>query len=93
MALACTCRAPLQVELGKFWILRNRRSCSNLQVQSSRGPPRAPPGVDTRIHWDNEDEGWIGGGDRDKKTKSSNMFADDDFSDLLLTSSLSSHYE
>ncbi|KAL9295991.1 hypothetical protein ACSQ67_021887 [Phaseolus vulgaris] len=55
--------------------------------------PESPPGVDTRIHWDNEDEGWIGGGDRDKKTKSSNMFADDDFSDLLLTSSLSSHYE
>jgi len=93
MASACTCRAPLQVELGKFWILRNRRGGSNLQVQCSRRPPRAPPGVDTRIHWDNEDEGWIGGGDRDKNTKSSNMFADDDFSDLLLTSSLGSHYE
>ncbi|QCD89056.1 NAD(P)H-quinone oxidoreductase subunit T, chloroplastic isoform X2 [Vigna unguiculata] len=91
MASTWTCRAPLQVELGKFWILRKR---SNLQVQCSGRPPRAPPGVDTRIHWDNEDEGWIGGGDREKDTKSSNMFADgDDLADLLLTSSLGSHYE
>ncbi|BAT91400.1 hypothetical protein VIGAN_06272400 [Vigna angularis var. angularis] len=93
MASPWTCRAPLQVELCKFWILRKRRGSSNLQVQCSGRPPRAPPGVDTRIHWDNEDEGWIGGGDRDKDTKSSNMFADgDDLSDLLLTS-LGSHYE
>ena len=63
-------------------------------MQCSGRPPRAPPGVDTRIHWDNEDEGWIGGGDREKDTKSSNMFADgDDLADLLLTSSLGSHYE
>ncbi|KAK4355706.1 hypothetical protein RND71_024677 [Anisodus tanguticus] len=25
------------------------------------GRKRAPPGIDTRIHWENDDEGWIGG--------------------------------
>nr|KYP72804.1 Chaperone protein dnaJ [Cajanus cajan] len=69
-------------------------STNGLQVHASRRPQRPPPGVDTRIHWDNEDEGWVG----DKGTKQkqqqqtdNNMLADD-FPDLL-TTSLGSHYE
>ncbi|CAJ1978220.1 unnamed protein product [Sphenostylis stenocarpa] len=93
-SMASTCRAPLQAELGKFWFLRNRSSRNILQVKCSGRPQRAPPGVDTRIHWENEDEGWIGGGDRERDSKASNMLGPgDDLADLLLTSSLGSHYE
>ncbi|XXG60824.1 hypothetical protein AAC387_Pa04g2639 [Persea americana] len=65
---------------------------------SEGGPPfspkKAPPGVDTRIHWENPDEGWIGGGKTKRPTpqpeKENNFgrkFAD------LLKSSTDSHYQ
>ncbi|XP_027355696.1 NAD(P)H-quinone oxidoreductase subunit T, chloroplastic [Abrus precatorius] len=72
---------------------RNTRY-STLQVQASstRRPQRAPPGVDTRIHWDNEDEGWIGGNDTQHQQNSANNLLGENFADLLATSS-GSHYE
>ncbi|GKB41720.1 hypothetical protein Tco_0886662 [Tanacetum coccineum] len=30
-------------------------------VGDGEGKQKAPPRVDTRIHWKNEDEGWVGG--------------------------------
>ncbi|GMP79085.1 hypothetical protein CsSME_00034760 [Camellia sinensis var. sinensis] len=64
-------------------------------VQGSEGGrQRAPPGVDTRIHWENEDEGWIGG------SNSQSTAAEEDQSSLLgekfselLNSSSDSHYQ
>ncbi|XP_061362845.1 NAD(P)H-quinone oxidoreductase subunit T, chloroplastic [Gastrolobium bilobum] len=65
-------------------------------VQASQG--RAPPpGVDTRIHWDNQDEGWIGGTNTEKHQQNSaeqkpkNLLGEK-FADLL-TASSGSHYE
>lgn len=64
-----------------------------------RQSQRAPPGVDTRIHWDNEDEGWIGGTNSAKQKQPSPSAEDnpknllgDNFADLLTTSS-DSHYQ
>ncbi|KAJ6764065.1 putative proteinD(P)H-QUINONE OXIDOREDUCTASE SUBUNIT T CHLOROPLASTIC [Salix purpurea] len=60
-------------------------------------PQRAPPGVDTRIHWDNDDEGWVGGRSTDsEQTKQAedeqkNMLGKK-FADLLNDSS-DSHYQ
>ena len=79
---------------------------SSLQVQASQGPgpglgtprpKRAPPGVDTRVHWDNEDEGWIGGTNTDKQQstaeeKNPKNLLGEKFADLLSASS-GSHYE
>lgn len=59
---------------------------------------RAPPGVDTRIHWDNEDEGWLG---RSTASTSSNPnqaqeaqknLLGEKFADLL-NQSTDSHYQ
>ncbi|XP_052189632.1 NAD(P)H-quinone oxidoreductase subunit T, chloroplastic [Diospyros lotus] len=62
-----------------------------------------PPGVDTRIHWDNEDEGWIGGGHSNSNSSSTqeplkpeedrqkNNPLGEKFSDLLNSSD--SHYQ
>lgn len=61
--------------------------------ESSRGPQKAPPGVDTRIHWENEDEGWIGGTKQRQSSaeeKPNNLFGEN-FSDLLEFEG--SHYE
>ncbi|TKY68072.1 NAD(P)H-quinone oxidoreductase subunit T [Spatholobus suberectus] len=69
----------------------NSARCTSLQVHASRRPQRAPPGVDTRIHWDNEDEGWVGGTKQQQTQKPNNMLGDD-FADFLTTSS-GSHYE
>ena len=76
----------------KFLFLRSTGRCTNFQVHSSR---RAPPGVDTRIHWENEDEGWIGGTNtkhQQTHKPNNNMLQADDFPDFL-TASLGSHYE
>ncbi|KAJ8763542.1 hypothetical protein K2173_002425 [Erythroxylum novogranatense] len=51
---------------------RRRRRLMSLGVRASQEPTkrqRAPPGVDTRIHWDNPEEGWIGGSSGSKKTQ------------------------
>ncbi|RDX98682.1 NAD(P)H-quinone oxidoreductase subunit T, chloroplastic, partial [Mucuna pruriens] len=71
----------------KFLTTRTTNNSTRLQVQASR---RAPPGVDTRIHWDNEDEGWVGG--TNSKQKPNNNVFGDEFAPLL-TASLGSHYE
>ncbi|OIV99703.1 hypothetical protein TanjilG_17513 [Lupinus angustifolius] len=89
----------------KLLLLRPRNlttSCINLKVYASQSqdPPspssgRAPPvpGVDTRIHWDNEDEGWIGGATKQpKEKKNPNNLLGHNFTDLLSTSS-DSHYQ
>ncbi|KAL5845942.1 hypothetical protein ACOSQ3_009466 [Xanthoceras sorbifolium] len=64
--------------------------------QGRRG---APPGVDTRIHWENPDEGWIGGSSgNSQQQKKLNPEEEQDnllghkFSDLLNESS-DSHYQ
>ncbi|KAF7836463.1 NAD(P)H-quinone oxidoreductase subunit T, chloroplastic [Senna tora] len=68
--------------------------------QTSEDPSkrqRAPPGVDTRIHWNNEDEGWIGGANSSTKQQQpqnndpKNLLGDK-FADLLNDFS-GSHYE
>ena len=86
--------APLQVVLygnPKFLFLRSTARCT---VHASRRPPPPGPGVDTRIHWENEDEGWIGGTNtkHQQTHKPNNMLQADDFTDFL-TASLGSHYE
>ncbi|XP_027116883.2 NAD(P)H-quinone oxidoreductase subunit T, chloroplastic-like [Coffea arabica] len=56
---------------------------------------RAPPGVDTRIHWENEDEGWIGGPKSQptqEQLKTDQNLLGQNFSDLLNSSS-DSHYQ
>ncbi|KAL6176616.1 hypothetical protein ACLB2K_053249 [Fragaria x ananassa] len=72
-------------------------SSSQAEGPSKRGRPPPAPGIDTRIHWENEDEGWIGG-TSSKKTQQQveqekqkdvwgNKFAD------LLDDSADSHYQ
>lgn len=56
--------------------------------EEPRKRPTAPPGVDTRIHWDNPDEGWIGGSTSgSQKTKTDEKEPKDifgeEFADLL----------
>ncbi|PIN11184.1 hypothetical protein CDL12_16215 [Handroanthus impetiginosus] len=66
-----------------------------LAVQGSSGRQRAPPGVDTRIHWENEDEGWIGGsnsGSTREQEKEEEDLLGEKFSDLLESSS-DSYYQ
>ncbi|KAL8216958.1 hypothetical protein R6Q57_023795 [Mikania cordata] len=62
------------------------------------GRQRAPPGVDTRIHWENEDEGWVGGGNssgtatQTVEEEQKNNLIDEKFSELL-NNSTDSHYQ
>lgn len=66
-------------------------------VQNAGNRRRAPPGVDTRIHWENEDEGWIGGSDSqptqrlDAEVHQKDLLGEK-FADLLNNSS-DSHYQ
>ncbi|XP_051141970.1 NAD(P)H-quinone oxidoreductase subunit T, chloroplastic [Andrographis paniculata] len=66
-----------------------------LAVQGSGGRQRAPPGVDTRIHWENEDEGWIGG-DTSRATQEQSKEEEDllgnKFAELINSSS-DSYYQ
>ncbi|CAL5211240.1 unnamed protein product [Lathyrus oleraceus] len=68
-----------------------------LQVHASKDsqrPQKAPPGTDTRIHWENEDEGWIGGSTKQKQTNGEvkpKKLLGEDFADLL--NFQGSHYE
>ncbi|XP_010530162.1 PREDICTED: NAD(P)H-quinone oxidoreductase subunit T, chloroplastic [Tarenaya hassleriana] len=76
---------------------RTRKKAKTARIYASKGPTerqRAPPGVDTRIHWDNPDDGWIGGPDPTKSEveDKTTLFGDDKFSDLLMESS-DSHYQ
>ncbi|XP_062029461.1 NAD(P)H-quinone oxidoreductase subunit T, chloroplastic [Rosa rugosa] len=74
-------------------------SSSQAKGPSNRERPPPAPGIDTRIHWDNEDEGWIGGSSSKTNGKTQqveqeqhkdvwgNKFAD------LLDDSADSHYQ
>ncbi|XP_030470373.1 NAD(P)H-quinone oxidoreductase subunit T, chloroplastic [Syzygium oleosum] len=75
-----------------------------LRVFAAQGPrerQQPPPGVDTRIHWENEDEGWIGGDSSGSKEGEKQLGAEEEkqrnllgekFADLLNESS-DSHYQ
>lgn len=76
-----------------------------LRVFAAQGPrerQQPPPGVDTRIHWENEDEGWIGGDSSGSKEGEKQLGAEaeeeqrnllgEKFADLLNESS-DSHYQ
>ncbi|KAK6164759.1 hypothetical protein DH2020_001623 [Rehmannia glutinosa] len=66
-----------------------------LAVQGSSDRQKAPPGVDTRIHWESEEEGWIGGnssGSTREQVKEENELLGEKFSDLLNSSS-DSYYQ
>lgn len=62
--------------------------------QGPTKPPKPSPGVDTRIHWDNPDEGWIGGSDQTKTVNEdkTNLFSEDKFAELI-KDSFDSHYQ
>lgn len=53
---------------------------------------KGPPGVDTRIHWENEEEGWVGGGNSQKRLNPEEELLGSKFSDLLNDSN-DSHYQ
>lgn len=83
------------------WLKTNqRRRRVGLQVYATQEDPRrrqrAPPGVDTRIHWENEDEGWVGESKsqstQERINKDEKNLLDEKFSDLL-NSSANSHYQ
>lgn len=69
-------------------------------AQESERRKRAPlprPGYDTRIHWENDEDGWIGGGNNSKSKSTQEQSHDDNlmserFSELLNSSS-DSHYQ
>ncbi|XP_058760465.1 NAD(P)H-quinone oxidoreductase subunit T, chloroplastic-like [Vicia villosa] len=74
------------------------KSYTILQVHASKDdsqrPKKAPPGTDTRIHWENEDEGWIGGSTKQQQTNADvkpKKLLGEDFADLL--NFQGSHYE
>ena len=64
-------------------------------AKDSQGPQKAPFGVDTRIHWENDDEGWIGGSTKQQQNneeeKPKKKLLGEDFADLL--NFQGSHYE
>ncbi|CAK9326081.1 unnamed protein product [Citrullus colocynthis] len=69
------------------------------RVYASQAPnndrQRPPPGVDTRIHWQNEEEGWIGGQKKetnDHNNNNNNNILGPSLADLLNNSS-DSHYQ
>ncbi|KAH6811127.1 Chaperone DnaJ-domain superfamily protein [Perilla frutescens var. hirtella] len=80
--------------------LAHRGHNCSFRVLAAQGPssekrPRAPPGVDTRIHWENEDEGWVGGnssGSTQEQAKKEDEFLGEKFSELLNSSS-DSYYQ
>ncbi|XP_010246036.1 PREDICTED: NAD(P)H-quinone oxidoreductase subunit T, chloroplastic [Nelumbo nucifera] len=78
---------------------RSRRNCRVFASENPDRRKRAPPGVDTRIHWDNPDEGWIGGSTSSSQAsrrlnveEEQRNLLGEKFSDLLNTSS-DSHYQ
>jgi len=63
-------------------------------TKDSQGAQKAPPGFDTRIHWENDDEGWIGGSTKQQQTNAEEKpkkLLGEDFADLL--DFQGSHYE
>ncbi|KAL9446351.1 hypothetical protein AB3S75_014087 [Citrus x aurantiifolia] len=76
------------------------RVFASQKAGSNKSQRRAQPGVDTRIHWENEDEGWIGGSSSSSHQTNQNFNAEEEqknllgekFADLLNNSS-DSHYQ
>ncbi|KAI3522900.1 hypothetical protein L1887_00952 [Cichorium endivia] len=67
------------------------------EVGGGGGRQRAPPGIDTRIHWENEDDGWVGGSTTAGTTEpaqedQTNNLLGEKFSELL-NNSTDSHYQ
>ncbi|XP_038893780.1 NAD(P)H-quinone oxidoreductase subunit T, chloroplastic [Benincasa hispida] len=72
------------------------RTFRSWRVYASQAPNndpqrRPPPGVDTRIHWQNQEEGWIGGHKKETKVHD-NKTLGPSLADLLNNSS-DSHYQ
>lgn len=71
--------------------------CVRAAAQDAQRGQKAPPGVDTRIHWESEDEGWVGGSNSQpteeqlKAEAEQNNLLGEKFADLLDTSD--SHYK
>ncbi|XP_050225781.1 NAD(P)H-quinone oxidoreductase subunit T, chloroplastic [Mercurialis annua] len=78
---------------------RKKKNGFSVYAAAAQGPERAAqPGVDTRIHWDDPDEGWIGGGssrsnlnEDDEQVDQKNLLGQN-FSELLNDAS-GSHYQ
>jgi len=71
------------------------RRVTRISSQGPTKPPKPSPGVDTRIHWESPDEGWIGG--RSDPAKSvdedkTNLLSDEKFAELI-KDSFDSHYQ
>ncbi|KAK4256242.1 hypothetical protein QN277_009132 [Acacia crassicarpa] len=81
--------SSLQSSTSRSLLLRVRASQTS---EEPRERQKAPPGVDTRIHWDNEDEGWIGGTTSNSKQSKPEDVLGQNFADLLSDFS-GSHYE
>ncbi|KAL5982621.1 hypothetical protein ACLOJK_016696 [Asimina triloba] len=82
---------------------RRPQRCLRVLGASEESGGRTPfgrkgtPGVDTRIHWTNPDEGWIGGNkkkksDGDEGKKKEEEILGEKFGDLLKNSA-NSHYQ
>ncbi|XP_010435793.1 PREDICTED: NAD(P)H-quinone oxidoreductase subunit T, chloroplastic-like [Camelina sativa] len=72
-----------------------RRVIGIYASQDPTKPPKPSPGVDTRIHWESPDEGWIGGGSNQTKSveeDKTNLFSDEKFAELI-KDSFDSHYQ
>ncbi|CAN8308089.1 unnamed protein product [Cochlearia groenlandica] len=87
----------LKFVLRGFKSKTSRRYMRVHATQESSSPPKpsSQPGVDTRIHWENPDEGWIGGGSDPTKSVNddkNNIFNDDKFAELI-KDSFDSHYQ
>lgn len=71
--------------------------CVFAAAQDAGKQQTPPPGVDTRIHWENEDEGWIGGSST--RAKAEQLKAEAEQKDFLgekfaeLLNSYDSHYQ
>ncbi|KAL2507672.1 NAD(P)H-quinone oxidoreductase subunit T [Forsythia ovata] len=77
-------------------IRRNRHGNFRVYaVQGSDSRQKTPPGVDTRIHWENENEGWLGESNSQstkEQLKDEENLLNEKFSDLLNSSS-DSYYQ
>lgn len=76
-----------------------RRSVACAAQETGGAPPfqrrRGTPGVDTRIHWDNPDEGWLGVSSRPNKAEDEEKEEEvlgEKFADLLKNST-NSYYQ
>lgn len=88
-------RTQLRDKMKAFRRITARRVTRIYASQGPTKPPKPSPGVDTRIHWENPDEGWIGGGSNPTKSvdeDKTNLFSDENFAELI-KDSFDSHYQ